>query len=238
MKELLAQYNAAKKIASEEIGGDYRTRPGREMLRNQARSQLPELEKKLNTAFQKVGFPVFLDGPGVESFFKLASDVTDTVLVDFNQATHEIQSGVDAAMGHRFREFSPASFAVMLREIRQAASTLGLTSIPNINYDGVECLATKKEVAECVNRYIIKYLGAGFLAEILTKEALQQLLVKGCSNPVVPVLLTNVPVAVRDDVTPKLFQGKVLEVEAKTDVTEKDVVAAFKKIQTIRKAAN
>ena len=237
MKTALAKYNTVAQAANAVIAGDPRTRPGRESMKRQAQTELPVAEKALGAAFRKVGFPVFLNGTETKTFADIAADLAECVTVDFAQATAEVQNAVNASMGVRHREFSPAIFSVMVREIRQVAASLGLTSIPDIAYDGVEYVATPAALAGHVNKYILKYLGADFLAAIIEKQALEHVKKLTGDAPVIPVLISNFDVDLQDAVGAKLFQGKFLAVDTTEALTEKTVTDVFKHIRTIRKQA-
>ena len=235
MKTLVQKYEEVKRIATTEVSGDYRTRPGREMMRGQARAELPALEKQLLAAFRKVGFPVFLNGPGIDTFVKVAGELAEVAYVDFSAATAHINDAVVATLGHRHREFSPAVFATMIREIKQAATQMGLTSIADIKYDGPEWLPDAAACAARVNKYITTYLGPEFLAGIIETKAIEQAKNLTCEAPVVPVLVSGLPPALQDQVGPKLCQGKfvVADVDEKTD--EKTVTDVFKQVRKAMK---
>jgi len=237
MKKLVQKYEEIQSRASIEVSGDYRTRPGREMMRNQAKAELPAVEKELLAAFRKAGFPVFLNGPGADAFVKAAADMAETAYVDFTAATAHINDAVVATLGHRHREFSPAVFATMVREVRQAASTLGLTSIADIKYDGPEWLPDAAACAARVNKYLVTYLGPEFLAGIIELKALEQVKNMECEAPVIPVLISGLSPVLQDTVGPKLFQGKfvVADTDEKTD--EKTVTDVFKQIRKAMKQA-
>jgi hypothetical protein len=207
------------------------------MMRSQAKAELPALEKELLSTFRKVGFPVFLSGPGIEAFVKAAAELAETIYVDFAAATAHINDAVVATLGHRHREFSPAVFATMIREVRQAASTLGLTSIADIKYDGPEWLPDAAACAARVNKYLVTYLGPEFLAGIIELKALEQVKKLTCEAPVIPVLISGVTPDLQDRVGPKLFQGKFLAADTDEKTDEKTVTDIFKQIRKAMKQA-
>jgi hypothetical protein len=236
MKELVRQYRKTKELAEKELYGDPRTMSGREMAQRQARAELPELYNKVTTAFKKVGFTVFVDGPATETFIKNAKELADVIVVDYNKATETVKSNVVSAMGHRNQEFSPSAFSIMMREVRELGSKINLTSIPNVEYDGPEFVGSPEAIGALVDRYFMKYLGADFVANVIEYEAAQQAITLDSDNVVIPVLVLNVTQDLREGATRFLFGGRSINVSttSEKDTTPEFVTNVFKAVKKAR----
>jgi hypothetical protein len=234
MKKLVQKYEEISARATMTVAGDTRTRPGREMMRNQARAELPAIEKELMVAFRKAGFPVFVTGPGTAEFVNAARELAEVAFVDLSAATGEIHNAVISTIGHH-RDFSPAVFAVMIREVKAIASLVGLTSIPDIKYDGPQFLPDSASCIALVNKYLVTYLGPEFLAGVVELAALKQVKDMECEAPVIPVLVTGLTQEVQDQIAPKLFQGKFVAATADATADEKTVTDVFKQVRKMMK---
>lgn len=234
MKQALEKVQQTRKLAETEVAGDFRTRPGREMLRNQAKHELPAARLEFHNVFRKVGFPIFVNGPGASLFTDLALEQAEGLTVDFRKATKEIRDAVKGSIGNH-REFTLSAFTAMLREVRQLAVTMGLDSIPNPTFEGNEIAKTEDDVDAVVDRYLLKYFGAEFLATALNQAAFRLAEDLTGDNPVVPVVILGVPVEMVDKLGPRVMQGKFTSVTAQADVDEKAITKTFKEIKTILK---
>lgn len=224
LKTLQAQTNL-------DVGGDFKTRPGREAQRRQARAAIPEAEKKFGEVFRKHAFPIFLDGPATADFIELASQEDEVVSVDFRKATENVRQGVKLALSGRNREFSPSALAVLMRECRQLGADLGLTSIPSPQFDGVVYLKDDEAVDVLVDQYLVKYMGSEFLGQVIDKEAIKSALQLECNAPVIPVLITGLPESVQLEVGGLLFGGRSTSYTTNATVEAKDIGEAFKEIR-------
>lgn len=231
----LEKYRETRNLADTEVFGDPRTRPGHEMRRRQAQQELPMLTKEVQTEFKKVGFPVFVDGSNVDGFVRVATEINECVNVSFSKAIAPVVDAVEAALGQRNREFSPSAFASMVREIRQLGASMGLTSIPALNYDGPIYLKGRGEVAREVNSYITKYLGVGFLAGMIEQAALEEAKNLKAESPVIPVIISGLSEDLYDSVGKDIFQGKFVTAEANAEVSQEAVTKVFKTIRNTRK---
>lgn len=232
MKKALEELKSMRLAANETIGGDPRTRPGREMARRQAREKLPDAEASFRKEFSKVGFSVFLNGTrdGVKSFADIAAKEAEVVFLDFRDATRELRTAVQNSLGKN-REFSPGCFTVMLREIRQVAADMGLTSIPDIKYEGSAYLPDQESVDALVDQYLMNYLGAEFIALVVERGVSRQAETLTGESSVVPVLLTGITQNLHSKVGGLLNGGRSLETDVPEDVSEEDVLATFKAIK-------
>lgn len=231
----LEKYRETRNLADTEVFGDPRTRPGHEMRRRQAQQELPMLTKEVQTEFKKVGFPVFVEGSKIDAFVAVATEINECVNVSFSAAVAPVVDAVEAALGQRNREFSPSAFASMFREIRQLGASMGLTSIPALNYDGPVYLAARSDVSQLVVSYINKYLGAGFLAGMIEQAALEEAKSLKAESPVIPVIISGVPTDLYDTVGRDMFQGKFVTAEASAEVSQEAVTKVFKTIRNTRK---
>jgi hypothetical protein len=237
MKNAMKRFQELNEAANNTVAGDMRTRPGREMLRSQARAALPEAEAALVAAFKKVGFPVFVTGPAasVKTFVGEAGELSDVVVVDYKTTTRPIAFSVMSAMGPRRREFTPSVFAVMIQGIRETAQRIGLSSIPDLPFLGNTYFANDKDVHEMVENYVASVLGADFIAGLLEFDALAQVKALGADGPVIPVLVLGVPLQAQAAVGRALFQGKFVATALGDTVTQDDAVKAFTEIKNAKK---
>ena len=168
----------------------------------------------------------------------MAGQDDEIITVDFRKATANIRDAVRNMLGKN-REFSPHVFAALIRECRQIGAALGLTSIPSPSYDGPVYLPTDEDTHALVDTYLLKYMGPEFLAMVIEKEAVTAILETdtSCAAPIIPVLITGVPVDAQVVVTPRLFGGKSSSFEVGTEaVTEEDVRQAFDGVRAALKA--
>lgn len=236
MKEILEKIKNTREVANTEVRGDPKTRSGREMMRRQAQEELPVLLKEASDEFSKVGYPVLLSGDGVSQFIAAAHELHEVVLVDFHKATSVVRDAVSQTVTGRNKEFSPSAFASMLREIRNLGVDLGLTSIPDMSYDGPEQVSTPAEVDSVVDKYLIKYLGADFIAGILENSALGEVIVSSGEEAVVPVLISNLNPSMHRAVGAHLFGGKYIAAPTTEKTNTDEVVAVFKQIKANKNA--
>jgi hypothetical protein len=237
LNNLIENYVKTRKMAEDEVAGDPRTRPGREMNRRQAQQDLPKVRAELAAALAKVAFPLFLSGAGAARFIGLAGKETDILSVSFEQATGDVRAVARGSIS-RSREFTPHVLANMTREIRQVGAGLGLDSVPALEYDGAEYLADGAAVDAMVDRYLVKYTGTEFVAALIARAALDQLTERAASGvkfngPVIPVIVTGL--SVPDTVGPKLFSGKFLSAAVGDEVDQKTVLKFFKDIKAALK---
>lgn len=235
MKDLLKKYKDTKKIAETEVAGDLKTRPGREGMRRQAKVDLVGIEKEVATAFKKAGFPVFVEGPNFDGFVTIAKQMAETIPVDFGRALEPLRKAVEATLSGKNREFSPSSFAAMVREFRDLGAGLGMTSIPAASYEGPEYLSDEAATARLVDRYLSKYMGSDMVAAIIERQALNGLLDIQDAGPVVPVLIRGIRSDLQESVSRHLFQGKFVTAEASSDIDEDAVTKTFKAVRAARK---
>lgn len=231
LKETLEKLKATRVAADASIAGDFRTRPGREMAKKQAQAALPELLRAFAREFHKVGFPVFISGPGAEKFIKIASEQAEVTSVDYRKATEAIRVATKASIGKN-REFGPHNFTVMLREIRQLGADLGLTSIPAPSFENTVVVTTDAEVDDVVDNYLHKHLGADMLALAIESTATRNaefLQLDGAG--VVPVFVVGVPEKMTNSVGQHLFSGKHVTVTAPEDVGTATVLKTFKEVK-------
>lgn len=234
LKEVLKALKETKAAAELEVAGDPRTRPGREAQRRQAQAKLPQVEGDFRKEFRKAGFPVFLQGPGVGEFIELAKEETEVVAVDYRKAISALRQSVAVTIG-RSQEFGVSGFSALVRECKELASKSGLTSMANPVYQGGVHIGSDEALDHVINTYLVRQLGTDFLIPILETEATKSALDLDCDNPVIPVLLTNVPANVQEAVVGKLFNGKMVEDIIDENPTKEQVVAVFKNIQTTLK---
>lgn len=235
-KDALQKYRETRNLADTEVHGiDPRTYPGHEMQRRQAQYELPNTTKNVFNEFKKIGFPVFVDGANLTEFVDSASKLTEVVYVNFSKIVEPVMEPVRASMGRNV-EFSPSAFAIMVREVRQLGATLDLTSLPAIQYEGPEYVGDGKALAATVEKYLTKNLGPEFLGALVEKAALTALLNSNLSgeNSVVPVLVSNTPTNLQEQIGPKMFSGKFVTAEA-SNSSQEAVTEVFKAIRNIRK---
>lgn len=237
LETALKNLKSTKAAAEDVVAGDFRTRPGREAARRQAQAGLPEAEKTFAAALRTSAFPIFLSGVGVPDFIALAGADDEVVAVDFRKATANVRDGVRAMLGKN-REFSPHVFATLVRECRQVGASLGLTSIPSPQYDGAQYLETEEDMQALVDTYLLKYMGPEFLALVIEREAVRAVLAtdNACAAPIIPVLITGVPVETQIAVTPRLFGGKSSSFNVGPTVTVEDVNTAFAGVRAALRA--
>jgi hypothetical protein len=234
MKQALEKVQATKRVAETEVAGDFRTRPGREMMRQQAKQSLPAVRAEFQKEFKKVGFPIFVSGPGAEKFTDLALEQAEGLVVDFRSATQELRDATKQTVGPH-KEFTLSSFTVMLREIRQLAANMGLASIPMPTFEGTEVANTGADVDKIVDRYLMKYFGPEFLGGVVSLEAYRQAESLSGDSPVVPVVILGVPADQVDRIGAQVLQGKFTVVNATNDVDEKTVTKTFKEVKALLK---
>jgi len=236
LKQAREDLKSTRTIAETETSGPARTQSCREMLRRDAQRKLPEARKAYAEQFRKVGFSVFVSGPGVEAFRALAAAETDVVNGDYRQATAEPKDMVRASISPQTREFTPHHFTVMVRGCRQLAVELGLESIPQPEFDEIKVVPTDADVDAEVDRYLLKYLGADFLAAVIEKQVLTAAEDLDTDNPVVPVLISGVPESIIEAVGPRILCRKYLSVEVPAEVTSEFVTGVFKKVRSTLKS--
>lgn len=238
IKKLLAEIKATRKIANEEVAGDPRTRPGREMLRKEAQRRLETQLSDFSAAFKKAGFVMFVSGPGKEKFAKLAAEEAETVTVDYRRATAEIRDMVKASIGNN-REFGTAQYLVLLREVRALGAALGFSSIPNVNFEDVVAVPRDEDVDVVIDRYLNKQLGSEFITAAIEQQALKQALDLSGESSVIPVVVLGVPEETAELISPRVFSGRSIAVNAAEDVATNAVLAAFKTIKkTVKTTEN
>ena len=230
MKNTLKKLRDTKEIAEAEVHGDYRTKAGREGDRRQAQQALPELRKKFRDAFSKVAHVTFLYGPGKDNLIAKADTMTEVVAVDYSTVIKEISVAVEANLT-KHREFTPGTFAVLLREVRAVASKVGLKKEPDLSYDGVVVAKPNGGVDALVGRYLEKYVGTDFIASMLEAPALLQGENLSGDAKIVPVFVTSLPKDMVEGVGNKMFGGKYSTLAVDDgEVTEEEVVEMFDRI--------
>ena len=234
LKQALEDLRETRLVADTETYGPARTQSCREMLRRDAQRRLPECRKTFFEEFRKVGFPVFVQGPGTEKFVELAAEQTEVLTTDYRTATHEMKSMVRGSIS-RSREFTPHHFTVMVRGCRQLAVDIGLDSIPQPEFNQIEVVPTDADVDAVVDRYLLKYLGSDFLAAVIERQVLTVAEGLSTDSPVVPVLILGVPESIIEAVGPRILCRKFLSVEVPADVNADFVTDSFKKIRNTLK---
>lgn len=246
MKATLEKLRKTKKLANTEVvGGDASTTegqelnatiPSRQMRQRQAKLALPDVRKELQVAMNERVFTVFVSGPGSQEAARLASEQTDVVVIDSNDAFGEAKWAANMALGNS-REWTPSVHSAMLVRIRQLGTELGLTYIPDIPFENVVALPDKTAVDAHVDHYLSKYLGADLVASVLVLRAVRKAedVLDGAA-PVYPVFVLNVTETLANKIGPKFFGGRYTTLNAPDDVTEKDVIAVFNTIKkTLKK---
>jgi hypothetical protein len=236
LKQALEDLKSTRTTADTETYGPPRTQSCREMLRREAQRRLPEVRKAYMTEFRKIGFPVFLQGPGIKAFTELAKEETEILATDYQAATSETKTMVRGSISPKTREFTPHHFTVMVRGCRQLAVDLGMDSIPQPDFDQIEVVQTDADVDAVVDRYLLKYFGGDFLAAVIEKQVLTVAEELVTDAAVVPVLISGVPESIIEAVGPRILCRKYLSVEVPQEVTSDFVTGVFKKVRSAMKS--
>lgn len=234
-KDTLEQLRAARTMADTPVAGDFRTRPGREAARKAAAATIPNLEREFARQFKQIGFPVFVTGPGTEKFIKLAQEQAEIATVDYRKSTGAIREATRLSIG-RNREFGAHNFAVLLREVRQLAADIGLTSIAAPVFEETRVVNTDEDVEKTVDYYLNKYFATEVLGLAVERAAVRSAeTLSGDNAKAVPVIITGVPADMVDTVASRIFNGRHVAVEASESTDSNTVLKAFKEIKHLLK---
>jgi hypothetical protein len=233
----LAAYRTAKQASEIAVAGDPRTRPGREMVRNKALQELPALKESVVNSLTKVGTAFFLQGSEVSlsEFITKAGDLAPSVVVDLGKVLASAYQMTTLALGNS-TSFGPSAFTVMLRELRQAASRVGMKSMPDISFDGLESIQPD-QVEGLVNRYVAKYLGTEFLVAAVHYLASEYLTStqETYPDPVVPVFVLGATDRYRELLS-GLYEGKMVVLNVPAAFDEAFVVTALQEAKELKES--
>lgn len=233
MKEALKKLNETRFTAENAFPSDPRVRAGWEMMRRQAQADLPTIQAAFDTAFKKVGFPVFLMGPATEDFIRLAEEEAEIVVV--RGVLGELRDAVRANV-NRSGEFSVSAFTALIRELRQLGAKLGMTSLPSPEFIGEEYVGQDDAKLDAViNRYLQKTVGPDFLAAIIEQEACRKAEALTGDQPVVPVVILGMSPEVATSLGSKVFGKPSLQVVTPETVDADFVTDQFKTIRSTLK---
>jgi hypothetical protein len=225
MKQALEKLQETRQAALGVVVQDPKNRAGHEMKRRHAERDLPALKAAFDREFAKVAFPVLVKGSKASEFAKLVSEETGCVFV--TDPLDNIKRMVSLSIG-RNGTFSVTNYAILSRELRQAAEAAGIPSqniVPDFQSEAY--VPSPALVSGIVNEYVTK-MGPGFMKVLVEKDASAKAETLDGGQPVVPVLIAVdwMSQAFSETVVPLLFNcnGKYVEVDTDTNVLSNELV--------------
>lgn len=122
LKTILKEYKQTYQLATDDLSKfDFRTRPGREMLKNQAVEKLDELKDKYLTELKRTVFLIFPTGSKAQAFAELA-EVENAMVVDASAMYVSIATKLRQSMTGT--SFTVNQFFLMNEQLRTICETL------------------------------------------------------------------------------------------------------------------
>jgi hypothetical protein len=202
------------------------------LMQAEARGSIPGLEVKMEEAFAKVGFPVFVDGPVNQKLVDLTkAESPDVVGLDAAEPYRYIYELVKASIG-KSSTFGPSQFMIILREVRSIAAEHGIASLPDAKATESVFVGTDAALKNVIEGVISDLTSNVLLPVVLQRKATRVAEALDLNSPVVPVYLFNAPQYLAEKLGPKMFQGKHLWINPKPEeVTSKYVIQTLTSIK-------
>lgn len=232
LKSVIKELKDVTKILQQDLeGGDPRTRPGREMLRNQSKEKLETLKKQYKESLNKSVFTIFTTGPKGEEFAKLA-ETYGALTVDGQEFYRNLAKRCEQTMGAS-RTYGLTQFLTLTSELRMWAQDVGL-KFKDLELATDQQAGTTEAVLEIVKKSIEATNGSTLLKCYLENQVLNLALEQEADTKVVPVVVLNT--TEQESLIGTLFRGKGLTLDTnKSEVNEELVSKTFEQIKKLLK---
>jgi len=234
LKTLIKDIKETSKQANMEIeGGDHRTKPGREMLRNAALGRIEVLKDTYKTSLNKTAFTIMTNGKGGKKFGELAKDF-NALVIDGGEFYRTLAQRCQQTMGTR-QTFGLTQFIHLTGELRNWSISNKIDFTPPIF--SVDQQATDlAQVTEIVRDLIEKTNGQTPIRTYIEAQALNLALEQEVDTKVVPIVVLNVDIKNQDSLIGTLFRGKGLQVDLnEKEVTPELIKQTFEQVKKLLK---
>jgi hypothetical protein len=227
--KILEELHSTQKLAEADLENtDPRTRPGREMLKNQAVEKLNTVKAQAAEAVKKAAFTLCVNGPGAMNFALIAED-KGAVVVDSSTLYKTLAQRCWLTIGPR-KMFGFTQFSVLQSELRQWAKADKVEF--KLETTGLDVpVDTFEDVVREVKKAIEASNGLSILKHDIETRALNLVLTEEVESKVVPVILLNTNENDQSSLIGTLFRGKGLTINTDQEVTETTVTKTFEQIK-------
>lgn len=232
IKETLSKLNQAKVNATIDVEGDPRTRPGREMVRNAAMADLPQLRLDYRAALREVMSVTLVVGPHdkVEKFKEVVEDEGSSIMVENASALYEnLAREVETTFG-RVREWTSTQHSRLINELTVAMSKYGILEMDSPPMGTIHTLDSFEDLVALIKRNVYLAVGPLLTALEIEEAAFQEAEAVDYSPPILSVVVFGVDDTDAKSLGENFSRLFVIDLEKSTP-TKATLISTYKSIQ-------
>lgn len=238
LKTLIKELKDATTLVNTDLSGtDFKTRPGREMAKNQAALKINDLREEYKESLMKTVFTLFPIGKGSSKFSDLAKLEGGALVVDGEEFYTNLATRVQQTMGPS-KTFGLTQFIVLSTALRNWGVE-NEVDVMALNFSVDTITPTLRDVINTVRNLVEKTNGQSLVKTYVEGQVVTQALEQEVDSKVVPVVILNTTQDEQPSLIGSLFRGRGLTIDTEThEVTEEFVTKTFKQIQKQLKGSN
>jgi hypothetical protein len=231
LKTLFKEYKETEKVALMNTEGvDFKTKPGREMLKASAQEKLKSLNSELQKEVTQSVFTVMVGGTGAQDLATLAAKNSDAIAVDANEVYQKLAERCLETMGSS-KTFGITQFLALRFELTllgtkfQKPFSLG-------DFKSDMYAPTSKDVSSVVESMVKSANGLNLAKAYIEDQTLTKVFENELDSKVIPVFVLNVKDEDQAELGGVLFRGKNISVNvSKEEVNQESVTSIFEQIK-------
>lgn len=219
------------KMLNKPIPDEMKFRPSWEMAQREAKVNIEKMYTQLAEEVGEVAVAVFVNGSTAKKLSEEMLEQTPGALVDLDSLYAPLVGTVRQSMS-RTNEFSLTQFVLLIRELKQLASDVGIGRLNSVDFSDTVVVAPEalhSVVLDYVDRACGVDLATSYMRKIMAQEAVKTVSKK---TPVFPVYVINCPTKLQVTLGLRAFKrGISTSVVAPEAVTEEAAIETLKTIQ-------
>lgn len=206
LANLIKEYSTLKAVVDLELPeGDWSTRPGIEVMKNQAKERIKDFRQQYFKEFGKTVVKVFLNATReqTESFVKHLNREIDTIGVpDYYE---DIVSIVEPSLGYG-REFSSGAYVKTLDAARTISSNFGVYADTAPQPPAPHVTKTAEELKETIKGIVRKSFGDKLTRSYIINTSVDEALAGGKKNKINVLVIPNTTQDEREELMLTTFE--------------------------------